>query len=292
MKIAFYVFSASGNTRKVCGRIAEELIGRGNEVSVFSIAKNAKIQPPAEFDAVCIAYPVHGFNAPVPVLNFAKSLQSGRGKGYYIVKTSGEPLSLNDDSSRVLRRIMARHDYIFKGEFHYVMPYNMIFRHSDKMAALMWRAACNVIPSDAGIIAASADKSKFEDVGGAAKAARRVFAVEHVGMPLLGRFYRVDEEKCLHCGKCVKACPVGNISVKDGKIAFGKNCVGCSACAFNCPVDAVRTGILNKWKVNGAYDFGAESPDDATETDVCAYCHKAYMEYFASHGVKIAPAKE
>lgn len=42
MKIAFYVFSASGNTRKVCGRIAEELIGKGNEVSVFSIAKNAK----------------------------------------------------------------------------------------------------------------------------------------------------------------------------------------------------------------------------------------------------------
>ena len=152
MRVLFTVFSASGNTARVCGLFAERLQERGAECVTLKIRKDAETPDVAAFDTLVIGYPVHGFNAPQNVLDFAKGLPQTDEKGYYIVKTSGEPLHVNDASSRKLRKILARKGYDYRGEFHYVMPYNMIFRHSDKMAALMWQAAKNTAPADADIV--------------------------------------------------------------------------------------------------------------------------------------------
>ena len=141
MKAAFYCFSATGNTKRICGLFADELKKSGYETEYFAIRQGADYAPPSGFDLVFVAYPVHGFSAPRIMIDFAKGLPDGNGQGYYIIKTSGEPLRVNDASSSGLRRKMSAKGYEFKGEFHYVMPYNMLFRHSDKMVALMWRAA-------------------------------------------------------------------------------------------------------------------------------------------------------
>lgn len=284
-KALFAVFSASGNTRKVCGLFSERLSSLGYGVTEISVRKDTEKPDVNDYDVLCIAYPVHGFNAPQIVLDFAKDLQDSDGKGYYIIKTSGEPLRLNDASSRVLCRIMSGKGYECKGEFHYVMPYNMIFRHSDKMASLMWRAVKNAVPCDAAAIAAGADA--VLKAGAGAKAARAVFAVEHAGMPLLGRFFKADADKCVRCGKCAKLCPTNNIALKDGVPEFGGGCLGCTACSFNCPVDAINIGLLNGWKVNGAYRFDEDTPAECDESDICRYCRSSYVRYFSAHGIKV-----
>lgn len=283
-RAVFFVFSASGNTQKVCNLFAENLAGAGYATDNFRIRKDMEMPDVSAYDTVIVAYPVHGFNAPQIVLDFAKNLQEGQNKSYYIIKTSGEPLRLNDASSRKLGRIMKKRGYRFKGEFHYVMPYNMIFRHTDQMAALMWKAANNTVPADAAVIAEN--KFRPNDIGVKAKLTRFLVSVERRGIALIGRGFTVDKDKCVMCGKCEKACPVGNITVKDGKISFGGHCLGCTACSFNCPKNAINLGMLNGWKVNGAYDFGG-SVEGLTEDDVCRYCHKAYMRYFKEHGVNL-----
>ena len=66
----------------------------------------------------------------------------------------------------------------------------------------------------------------------------------------------VDKEKCVACGKCVKECPKGLISLvpytakhlvqcnskekgKEVMSVCSAGCIGCSLCAKNCPKDAI-----------------------------------------------------
>lgn len=49
---------------------------------------------------------------------------------------------------------------------------------------------------------------------------------------------------CTGCGTCLRHCPMGNISLKDGKPAFGMECNACYGCLLACP----RQAILDKGK--------------------------------------------
>lgn len=66
----------------------------------------------------------------------------------------------------------------------------------------------------------------------------------------------VDKEKCVSCGKCIKACPNGLIELvpydasvavacsskdkgKDVKAACDVGCIGCGICAKQCPSEAI-----------------------------------------------------
>jgi ferredoxin len=51
----------------------------------------------------------------------------------------------------------------------------------------------------------------------------------------------VKEEMCTGCGVCMDECPVGAISVGDGKARIDEgNCIRCGRCHDVCPEDAVR----------------------------------------------------
>ena len=284
MKVLFTVFSASGNTLRVAKLFSERLSERGAECETVRIREDMAAPDVASADTLVIGYPVHGFNAPQNVVDFAKGLPECENKVYYIIKTSGEPLHVNDASSRILDRILKKKGYIKRGEFHYVMPYNMIFRHSDDMAALMWQAARNTAPADADKIFAG-EEAQLK-AGLLAVMTRFVVAVEHKAMPYLGRLFKVKKEKCISCGKCAKLCPMLNIEMKDGLPVFGKNCIGCTACSFNCPEDAISIGVLNGWRVNGAYKF-APPREGLTRKDVCNYWRGSYIRYFREHGIEL-----
>ena len=41
--------------------------------------------------------------------------------------------------------------------------------------------------------------------------------------------------KCIHCGKCVKVCPVGALNIADNKVVWNDDiCVSCDACIREC----------------------------------------------------------
>lgn len=274
MRALFCVFSGTGNTLRVSNRLAEELRIRGAETDVFSVRAGAEMPKISEYDVLLIGYPVHAFNAPVSVLNFLKSLPRVDKIPAYIVRTSGEPLKLNDASGITPRRILKKRGYAVRGEFSCVMPYNIIFRHSDPMAARMWRTAELRIKNAADEIAA--ERGAVEKVNILRRFVAFVLRIEHTAMPLIGRHFKATEN-CVGCGICARECPQGNIKMVDGKPEFGKTCVGCMACAFTCPKDALKISLLNSWRVNGKYSFEGAP---ATDGEVCDYCKKAYLRYF------------
>lgn len=271
-KIDLYVFSGTGNTAKCAEELKNKLIELGADVTTHPI-ENGSEQPVCVGDAIVVCYPVHGFNAPMNVIEFCKKLPSATAD-CYVLKTSGEPLKINDDSSARIVRELRKKGYAYKGEFHYVMPYNMIFRHTDEMAAKMWQTASNRIPSAAKNIFLGEERRKR--IPFRAKIVRKIVGIEHWGARFNGRFFRVKQDKCIRCMKCVKNCPTKNITYENGKFKFGGNCLLCTRCSFNCPTDAFRIGLMDFLRVNGKYDFKAD-PDQAK---IGKYCHNAYVEYF------------
>ncbi|MBN1777904.1 MAG: 4Fe-4S binding protein [Clostridiales bacterium] len=59
---------------------------------------------------------------------------------------------------------------------------------------------------------------------------------------------KVDPGKCISCGKCAKACPMGlsiDKMVKSGK-TDSTECISCLECVDACPNGAIRCGIYAK----------------------------------------------
>ena len=269
--INMYVFSGTGNTLLVSQKLKEELLNYNFTCNINKITTGEDIFE--EADKIIIAYPIHGFNAPTNVTNFVKNMPVGKSDVYFL-KTSGEGLRINNASSYPLVKIVEKKGYRVCGEEHYLMPYNMIFRHSDEMASLMYKTACDRL------------KNFAEDVasGGVKKVTfpwyailiQKIFLVERFGMKLNGRFFTVKHDKCIGCNKCSKLCPTANITINNGKFKFGNNCIGCMRCSFNCPKNAIDIGLLNGWKVNGKYNFSA----DYKKAKIGRYCKKSYERYF------------
>ena len=276
MKIGFYCFTGTGNTRRVCETLAEELRARGRETEINLIHYGNLLHYPEEYDALVFAFPVHAFNAPSAMLDFLKALPQNGGaeKSVWLVRVSGEPVGLNHASGILPKRILKRRGYTVKGECPYVMPYNIIFRHSNGMAARMWRAMRLLAQKHADMICENT--GVLYKNGPFRRAVSFALRIEHTAMPIMGKTFKAGKE-CVGCGACEKLCPRGNISVRGGKVHFSDACVGCMACAFGCPHDAIRISLLNGWRVNGAYTF-KEQP--ASDDEVCNYCKKAYLRYF------------
>lgn len=51
----------------------------------------------------------------------------------------------------------------------------------------------------------------------------------------------VIAQHCVSCGACIKECPLGALSIRNGVIAEvdGDKCVGCGKCAAVCPANAI-----------------------------------------------------
>jgi len=280
-----YLFSGTGNTAKIASLYKDTFEKNEVDTTVFNITFDMTAVPdPREYAYVGFAYPIHAFNAPKIILDLARALPETDGKKYFVIKSSGEPLRINNISSNKLRAILKKKGYNQFAEYHYVMPYNMIFRHTDEMATRMWDTAKSLAPIEAAEAICETPHMLKRVAFGSLLA--WVMRIEHSAMRVNGKCFKVDKNKCVNCGACEKNCPVGNIKIVDGKFAFGGECLMCARCSFACPTDAFDIALLNGWRVNGRYDMSYEGEPQPAKHGW--YCKKAYARYFENAGKKIA----
>lgn len=267
-KACIYLFSGTGNTEMVARAFAEELRNKGISCDVKRIEDNVDIE---YYDYVGIAYPIHAFTAPENVLEFASRLPIHPSKVFFI-KTGGEALFYNNYSSGRLKEILEQKGYDVISDYFYVMPYNMLYRHTQSMADKMWFTAQRKVNKDVEEFV----QGNYTTVKDESMVSFIFRNIEQPFMGINGKAFKVNRENCVNCGACVAGCPRKNISIVDGRFVFGDSCIGCVRCSFNCPTNAINIGLINFWKVNGKYKFGELEPD-AYEVK---YLKKSYKRYF------------
>ncbi|MCH5290545.1 MAG: EFR1 family ferrodoxin [Treponema sp.] len=262
MKAILYVFSGTGNTRLIAEQYQAAL--DLYEVRIFDVQhlqSHPEIPNPHDYELVGFGYPVHGFNAPKIMVDFCRSLpRSGAKKtAAFIFKSSGEGLSFNRYSSQKMIRILEKKGFRFLLERHYVMPYNMIFRHTPEMVKSEWLYAKAMVRLNAAEI----QNGKTENVHTNPFKGWFVpfIRVEWLYAQLQGPAMRVDLKKCVRCMKCVESCPYDNITYTGTSFKFGMKCALCVRCSFNCPACAISIGLLNKWRINGSYNIKKTAAD-------------------------------
>lgn len=291
MKILLVYFSGTGNTRRIARSYCDCLTSSGAEVQTVELPAES-LPDPDGYDMIGLGYPIHAFNAPKIMLTTCKKLpkrnkKTNGTKPVFIFKTSGEPVRMSDVSSLKMRGILKRRGYAVNNEYQYVMPYNIIFRHTDAQVYKMWTVAQQLVPADVAEILLGAHRLPKKMFMGGFLA--WVLRCEHWGAHVNGKLYKANKD-CIKCGKCEKLCPVRNIRIKDKngrkKIKFGTRCIMCMRCVQQCPKAAVNLGLFNGWKVNGEYSFEPPTePSLPTKHD--NYCKKAYDRYYNDAAARI-----
>ena len=289
-KAVIYVFSGTGNTRFAAEKIAEELGCCGVETVVWEVRAPFLDAPdPNQFDLAGFGYPVHAFNTPRFFLRFVKTLPRVQGIPAFLFKTSGEPFHANDASSWPLVRLLRKKGFQPKLDRHLLMPYNIMFRYPDALAKQMYLHTGKM----ARVVAAQA-------VAGEEQRPHYypwtvlwmyLFRLQWFGAWLNGPLLHAKKEACVGCGQCEKRCPAGNIQLKNGVPRFSSRCTMCMGCVFHCPKDAIRPGILNPWRLNGAYPFerlvGDERvPDTYVNSQTRGY-FRLFQTYYRQTGLEI-----
>ena len=252
-KCLLIYYSGTGNSKYLTEKLCLRLEKKGIDVEVYRInpLKMERLEL-SKYDLIGVCYPIYGFNLPSKVHKFFKKQHFNPGQRVFVYKNSGETWRENDSSSLVLRKIFKRQKVVFENEYHFIMPYNIHFRYDEKLVKEM-------LTMDEKLMDIMV-KEVLEGIPNIKKYTfhnnffNRLFRLTYLGGPINVRFYRVDKNKCIKCGVCIKGCQMKNISFnKKGNIKFSHHCLMCMYCTLNCPRDAIKMGLFNSWRVNKPY---------------------------------------
>lgn len=295
MKAILYYYSGTGNTELVAKMYKKYL--EGYDVDLYKIHQlddGENFPNPNDYDLIGIGFPIYGFNSPEPAYRFAKLLPAieGAKKKTFVFRTSGEGLGVNNFAAQKIINCMSKKGFEFLTDWHIVMPYNMVFRHSPEMVKSEYIYADAIVRLNVKFLT----ENIHEKV--------RRNPLPYFFVPIVrivwpyakfqGRMIMHARKKdCIGCGLCEKLCPMHNVKMTNGLPKFGGNCCLCVACVFNCPKNAISIGPLNKMAQHGSYHIEktASNPEisyPAFGENLKGLKRWAYYKYYRRWDKKLA----
>ena len=225
-------------TKYVTDRMKSEFEKHQVHVDIFRI-EDAQIQSIHfdTYDAAGIAYPVHSFNAPKIVVDFAKRLPKMESKRAFIISTAGEHAPVNFASSRLLMRVLRKKGFDVYYDRPFIMPTNFMIKDDEAKVRDKIRKATSEIPAAADEIINCVPFKQHSGV--IAKAVAFIGRAEWYGAKFAGRFFYADDN-CNCCGVCAENCPGGNIVIDKKRAGFKWSCGLCMRCLYLCPNHSIR----------------------------------------------------
>lgn len=190
--------------------------------------------------ALVIVTPTYAWRIPRIAEKWLEETPAAGAEGAWFVMTCGDSIGNADGYNRAL---CERKGIRYMGTMLTVMPENYIalFNAPEKEEAeAIIRRADPVLEKAAALIA---EGREFPQT----KISLKDRFLSSTVNPYFYRFtVKADsfyaKDSCTGCSLCEKLCPLGNISLRDGKPVWGKECTHCMACICHCPAEAIEYG--------------------------------------------------
>lgn len=251
--------------------MAESIARMTGEERVLDVASCGGRLPRVSLKAgepLGIFYPVHGWRPPEFLRGALQTLSvdvhwaDSYKSLFYAVCTAGDTVG---ESMDILKKDLERRGIPLDATFDVRMPNTYVglpFMDVDSKDVEKKKIAEaeKRLQFIAGKIKAGEHGTFMSYIGRWKRINSRLLGGAFVRWLVTDAYFRVDAERCVSCGKCVRSCPVGNIATggngmpqwrRDGR------CMACFACYHSCPRHAVRFGSMTTGK--GQYVFKAPS---------------------------------
>lgn len=237
-------FTATGNSRYCAQMLAEKLDDVCLDAFQFirgGIAAEVASEKPWVFVS-----PVYSWKISRIFADFIRRSSFSGSRDAYFILTCGSDMG---NAAPKNREICREKGLRCRGTFPVVMPENYIamFDVPDTAQALkIIEAAGPAVERCAAWIRAGEDFP-----------VPKAGVLDHLKSGIVNwAFYRFQvktkpftvSDTCIGCGKCAAVCPLGNISMREGKPVWDKCCTHCMACICACPVEAIEYGKVSRGK--------------------------------------------
>lgn len=231
-------FSGTGNSRYCVEQFLQEYDG---EIKAFSIEDKEAAEQIEQNDGLVFGYPVQ-YSAIPKILHdyICDHKELWKGKRIFVIATMG---AFSGDGAGMLARLLKQYGAVITGGLHLKMPDSIC---DEKVLKKSMEKNKRLVADAEQKIRQAVEKCKK---GNPPKEGLGIWC-ELAG--LLGqRLYfggktkrysdklKVNAEKCVGCGKCVKLCPMQNLALEDHIAKPGNRCTMCYRCANHCPTQAI-----------------------------------------------------
>ena len=254
-KTCIFLFSGTGMTRYVIEKVRHELAALQGAADVFDIEDTDPAGAAYDnYDAIGIAYPVHSFNAPKIVIDFARKLPAADKKSAFIISSAGAGHYLNFASSRLLISVLRKKGFEVFYDRQFVMPSNFLIKDGDAKVKSNIRDAAEKAVQAAREISEGLPYRQKD--GLIARLICFIGRIEWAGTKYIGRRFYADDT-CDRCGVCAGRCPSRNISVEQDRVSFKSKCGLCMRCFYVCPNNSIKIRRpFNSFRFDSWYDDG------------------------------------
>lgn len=248
MKVVGVYFSGTGNTQWVAKKLEDKLIAQEHDAKMISIEDYTVSETAILFeeaDLVGFFYPIYGSDMPKVYEKYLKALSNNkltkRKQSFCITSVA----MYSGDGALTVKKYCEKMNLDLVWAYNVYMPcnFNTIIPGfkippDDKIRKMKWKA-----------------NTKLDDiVKNINKSIKRLEGSDIVNT-LIGGFQRIfnksmmekydikiNKNACIKCGKCVKLCPMKNLSLPDngGAVETHGNCTVCLRCINSCPAYAIR----------------------------------------------------
>ncbi len=238
-------FTGTGNSGYIAERIAKIL---GDEViDLFERIRNRNYSAiVSDNGRLIVCAPTYAWRIPHILRDYLKKTPIENCSDVYFLMTCGDDIG---NAEKHLKKLSAEIGKNYMGCAYFRMPENyiaMFTAPNDEQATRIIAKSEDKIVNSAEMIDRN-EKLPRVPVNTVGRLKSGIVNTAFYALCVKSKdFYATD--KCVSCGKCEMLCPLSNITLKDGKPVWGKECTHCMACICKCPAEAIEYGNKSQGK--------------------------------------------